>query len=276
MKEINKLRKKAFLAYMWAAIAVILIAGSTYAWFTFSTTTNITPMAGTVGTGGAELLISNRYDGEYSNETELILESDTDELQPVSTADLDRFYQATAQNTSGISIRYKDVTDNINNLIMHGTLYLKSEYAACNVCFDREQLSFGNDVQALASMRLGLKITNHNGTDYHIFELEDFTNSYGAESTRTVDGDNVVVASINDKEPLYTSDPAENIIDYSADTGSAPDILPGNKTLLQIDENETATVEYFLYLEGCDDNCINSVQTNELELRLGFAGTKLD
>ena len=35
---------------------------------------------------------------------------------------------------------------------------------------------------------------------------------------------------------------------------------------------EVATVEYWLYLEGCDPNCYNPVQSKDIALQLGFAG----
>ena len=36
--------------------------------------------------------------------------------------------------------------------------------------------------------------------------------------------------------------------------------------------DEIATVEYWLYLEGCDDQCSNPVQNRNTEIKLAFAG----
>lgn len=41
---------------------------------------------------------------------------------------------------------------------------------------------------------------------------------------------------------------------------------------MQLNADEIATVEYWLYLEGCDEQCVNSVQNRASELQLAFAG----
>ena len=41
---------------------------------------------------------------------------------------------------------------------------------------------------------------------------------------------------------------------------------------MQLNEDEVATVEYWLYLEGCDEQCINAVQSRTSKIQLGFAG----
>ena len=46
----------------------------------------------------------------------------------------------------------------------------------------------------------------------------------------------------------------------------------GSQPLMQLNEDEVATVEYWLYLEGCDEQCINAVQSRASEIQLGFAG----
>lgn len=46
----------------------------------------------------------------------------------------------------------------------------------------------------------------------------------------------------------------------------------GNKIVVQMNADEIATVEYWLYLEGCDDQCSNPVQNRNTEIKLAFAG----
>ena len=43
-----------------------------------------------------------------------------------------------------------------------------------------------------------------------------------------------------------------------------------------MEPEEIATVEYWLYLEGCDPECFNPVHSRDLALQLGFAGEKLE
>ena len=58
----------------------------------------------------------------------------------------------------------------------------------CNVYFDRNELKLGNDAQALAAMRLGLKITTRGGSNTYILKLDDMGSTAGAEAVRTVPG----------------------------------------------------------------------------------------
>ena len=46
----------------------------------------------------------------------------------------------------------------------------------------------------------------------------------------------------------------------------------GTEMLCSLEADEVASVEYWLYLEGCDDNCSNPVQNRSSELQLAFAG----
>ena len=41
---------------------------------------------------------------------------------------------------------------------------------------------------------------------------------------------------------------------------------------MTLQAEEVATVEYWLYLEGCDDQCFNPVQNKASQLCLAFAG----
>lgn len=37
-----------------------------------------------------------------------------------------------------------------------------------------------------------------------------------------------------------------------------------------------ASVEYWLYLEGCDEQCINEVQSKTSDIQLAFAGVEVE
>lgn len=43
-----------------------------------------------------------------------------------------------------------------------------------------------------------------------------------------------------------------------------------------LNADEVASVEYWLYLEGCDEQCSNPVQNRDSEIQLAFAGVDLD
>lgn len=276
--EKRKLLKTAYLAAAWIVVLAVVLVGATYAWFSFSPATNVTPMSGTISEGDVNLLISNSEAGEFDIQCTLVLEESVEILSPISTADMQSFYAATAQNRKGISILYKDVTEKAGTMAMHGKVYLKSEGSDCDVYFFRSGLSFGDDSQAMAAMRLGMKITTQKETKELIFLLDDLGGS-GGQSLQTVPDNGTVVFSVDGSgSASYTSDPAVAIGPYLAiDEGLEDDEpQPGETPLCTLEAEEIATVEYWLYLEGCDENCITEVQSKDVELQLAFAGVEIE
>ena len=160
-RESTKLKHSFVLSVVGIMLTLLLITGSTYAWFTLSgmASTNVTPMGGTVSSGDTVLYIGLEKTGPFDKTCELKLEDDPDALQPVSTIDLEHFYEGTAQTKEGITVLYQDVTEKAGDYVMHGTVYLQCLYAPCNVYFNREELELGAEAQMLEAMRLGMKIT---------------------------------------------------------------------------------------------------------------------
>ena len=266
-------RHTAILAIVAALIAVTVLSAATFAWFTFSNDTNVTPISGTVSRGEGSLLISASPNGPFDVTCTLPFESTGNTLYPISTVDLDRFYTAAAQNDD-IVTAYRDASGDVNAMTLHGTVYLKAEVTGANVYFWPASLSFGTDVQALAAMRLGLRFTTQAGTHSYIFRLDEFGNTQLAEARQTTARQNAVVSGIGpDGAPVYAADPAELTAAYRAAITDS-DVAPGTSLLCTLAADEVGSVEYWLYLEGCDENCINVVQSRDVALQLGFAGTQ--
>ena len=256
-------------AFTLIVLCVALVA-STYAWFTFDPFTNVMPMEGKISDGDTNLLISLEKDTGYDTKCELKPVHKADTLYPVSTQSLEKFYTSKAQKDK-ISIQFKDVTNEPEKWLIHGTVYLKSFGTGSKVYFNKKTLNFGEDLQVLAACRLGLKITVEEEEPITlIFKLDDMGNTADASATRTVSATGeVVVASTNsDDTPNYKEDPAKRINDYSLDEVNEP------KELCVLGADEVASVEYWFYMEGCDDHCSNPVQKKDLELVLGFRGEK--
>ncbi|MGM9613173.1 MAG: hypothetical protein ACI3XZ_06660 [Butyricicoccus sp.] len=253
--------------------AIIAVSSATYAWFTFSSDTNVEPLEGGIGYGEGNLLIANTPDGPFSDSCALSAFGADVLLQPLSTADLSTFYAARGQNRDGISIGFAQ-DENFAASAVCGTLYLKSELADSAVYFDRNALDFGSDNQALASMRLGLVITAQNKRYVHIFSLDSMGNTANAEERRTIEQPGAVVAAVDAAgKPDFVSDPAADIFGYCAKATDDPEYArPGDSVLCTLSADEVARVDYYLYLEGCDDNCINAVQGRMIALALGFTG----
>jgi len=273
----NKTKKALILPALWVVIALLVMSGATFAWFSFSTRTKIKPMAGTIGDSGVTLLISNSEYGPFEESTDLIVEGSTDNLQPVSTGNLTTWYTSLGNNAAGISDTFSEVTETIDERTMYGTLYLKSEGGECNVYFDPEAMYFGDDDQLIASCRLGLVIrTEAEGEKSYIFRLDSLGNVAAAESQETMDSENVVVTGVDSSgRPDTDTDPSEEMTAYDARiTGDV--VEPGENMLCRLGQDEVASVDFRLYMEGCDENTINASQDREISIKLGFAGTSVD
>lgn len=266
-------RAQIFFGVVTLLAVLIAFSSATYAWFTFSSDANVEPLEGGIGHGEGNLLIANTPDGPFSDSCELSGFGDDILLRPLSTADLSTFYAAREQNRSGISISFAR-DENYADSAVCGTLYLKSERADSTVYFDRNALDFGSDHQALASMRLGLVITTQNAAYAHIFRLDSMGDTANAEARRTIEQPGAVVAAVDAAgKPDFTSDPAADISGYCAKGTDDPEYaIPGDDSLCALSADEVARVDYYLYLEGCDDNCINAVQGRQIALALGFTG----
>lgn len=272
--EVKKLKRTIRISIFFVVLLLCAAGGSVYAWFTLSgmASTNVTPMGGSISDGGASLFISSSSAGPFEKSCELALESKTDTLRPLSTSDLNHFYRAIAQNSDGIAILYEAADDRVNQDTLHGTVYLKCENAPCDVYFDQENLSVGSDAQALAAMRLGLRITASSGVHNFLFRLDELGGA-GAQSKATIPVASSVVSSISSSgQASYVSDPSVSVSEYMAHKTSADAYTAGSKALILLQPDEVVSVEYWLYLEGCDEQCFNPVQSRSSELLLAFAG----
>ena len=268
------MKKRSFtiwLAVFWVLFSLLAVAGVTYAWFTFHPETNVEPISSTISDGEVALLIST--DPGQAFTTKCVLpQSVSGDLDPVSTANLENFYAASLQDRQGISVRFRERQE-LGDAVIHGTLYLQSLKDHCNVYFNRSGLDFGTDPQMLAALRLGMKFTTKQGVFTYIFNLNDVGNVSGAAGAQTTAQTGVVIGSLApDGTPNYIADPSRSMSDFFAVTGATRLPMAGRQALCMIEANEIASVEYWLYLEGCDENCINEVQEKEALLQLSFAG----
>ena len=223
--------------------------------------------------GDASLLISASRLGQFDKNCELVLDGNPDTLKPLSTADLDHFYRAIAQNKDGIAVLYEAADSQVDEDALHGTVYLKCENAPCDVYFDAENLNVGSDAQALAAMRLGIRITSNSGTNTDLFFLDELGAVAGAQSRATIPASSVVVSSISSGgQAAYVSDPSTTISQYMSYKNSSYKYDAGASVLVSLETDEVASVEYWLYLEGCDEQCFNPVQNKDAGLMLAFVG----
>ena len=83
--DVKNLKKSFHLSVLWILLLLVVFTGSTYAWFTLSglSSTNVTPMAGTIGIGDTVLLISNSSNGPFDKSCELVLDGNPTSLKPI-------------------------------------------------------------------------------------------------------------------------------------------------------------------------------------------------
>ena len=272
--DVKKLKKRLRAVIFLTVLIFCAAGGSVYAWFTLSgmASTNVTPMGGSISNGDATLLISSSKDGPFDKSCELVLDGNPDTLKPLSTSDLNHFYRAIAQNKDGIAILYEVADSQVDDDALHGTVYLKCENAPCDVYFDAENLNVGSDAQSLAAMRLGIRIISDTGTKTYLFRLDELGSVAGAQSRATIPASSSVVSSISSGgQAAYVSDPSTSISQYMAHKNSSV-YEAGMSKLVLLQADEVASVEYWLYLEGCDEQCFNPVQNKDAGLMLAFAG----
>ena len=235
-------------------------------------------MEGKISDGDTNLLISESKDGPFDKECELNPAVLTKVLQPVSTADLERFYASIAQNRKGISTNYKEVTDQLDSFLVQGTVYLQSLGTGSDVYVSDAMKILGAneevDDQIIAAGRLGLLFTKDNGdTEKYILYLDALGKAAEAKAIRTISSEKekAVIATIDENGvPAggYADDPAVSIGDYKIGADNA-------KKLCTVDADEIVKVDYWFYLEGCDDDCSDPVQSRDvITLSLGFAGKR--
>lgn len=264
---------KAQIVFGVLTLLALLIASTsaTYAWFASSTDTNVEPLSGGIGYGEGNLTISSSPEGPFSDTCELDLPAEGLLLRPLSTADLQTFYTAVAHDRNGISTVFAEDTQYADSALC-GSVYLLSEGGESGVYLSPDALDFGEDVQALASLRLGLVFTSSRGTSVHMFRLDDMGDTAGAELRQTVEQPGCVISSLNaGGQADFVSDPADQLSDYFSG-GDEDNMIPGRSMLCTLPADEVVRVDYYLYLEGCDENCINAVQSRDLALSLGFTG----
>jgi len=263
-----------WLAACWIFLLLSVIGAATYAWFTFQPYTNVEPISSTVSSGDTALLISSLPGGSFTAEC-VLPQSVSGNLEPVSTADLEHFYGAVRQTRQGISVMFEDAANRVDTDTIHGIFYLQSLKDGCDVYFNRNGMDFGQDIQMLAALRLGLRISTDERIYTYIFRLDEMGDTKNASARQTTVQANAVIEGITaDGAPVYRQDPALSLSDYFAAAGRGTNGLPaaGRAKLCTINANGLASVEYWLYLEGCDENCINDVQSREGYIQLSFAG----
>lgn len=271
LRDMFSSRRRFVVATAWLLLLLAALSAATFAWFSSSRYTNVTPVAHTVSDSGYDLLIGANEGGPFDTECTLSLSDKV--LYPVSTADLSSFWRGTFQNANGITTEYANCTNSVSDYVLTGAFYLKGSSAPLAVYLYQGQMSVSSDPQLLAALRVGFIIEGASGSQTFIFTCDDLGNTSGVSSQRTVAQDGVVVGGSGSWG--YVNDPALSIGGYTMDgSGDAPVARAGAQPLYTLAADEVVRVTYFVYMEGCDDNCINEAQSRDISLQFAFAATR--
>jgi hypothetical protein len=165
--------KSAMMALIWAMLALIVLTGASYAWFTFTSSATVQPMQGRISEDGINLYISNNKDGPFDISCTLIINNDTDRLTPISTENLSEWKVPQRQDKIGKVLAYRDVTDRVDEYSFHGTVYLTNLENNCTFELDADGTSFGENALALSAMRIGFRVTTAQGTSTYIYATDE-------------------------------------------------------------------------------------------------------
>ena len=265
------LRRRRLWAAVWLVLLAAALTAATFAWFSSSRYTNVTPTAHTVSDSGSDLLIGLSEAGPFDTSCALNVTDKT--LYPVSTADLSSFWRATFQNAAGITTDYASCTSTIEDYALTGTVYLQGGAQPLSVYLFQSGMSVSSDPQLLASLRLGLVFEGSSGTQSYIFTCDDLGSTSGASYTRTTAEDGVVVSGSGSWS--YVSDPAVSLSSRTMEgSESSPTVASGAQSLYSLAANEVVRVRYYVYMEGCDGNCITQAQSKDVTLQLAFAAAQ--
>ncbi len=267
----HTLRRRRFAAAIWLALLAVALTAATFAWFSSSRYTNVTPTAHTVSDSGSDLLIGLSEAGPFDTSCALNVTDKT--LYPVSTADLSSFWRATFQNAAGITTDYASCTSSIDDYALTGTVYLQGGAQPLAVYLFESGMSVSSDPQLLAALRLGLVFEGSSGSQSYIFTCDDLGTTSGAAYTRTTSQEGVVVSGSGSWS--YVADPAVSMGSRTMEgSESEPTVASGAQSLYTLAANEVVRVRYFVYMEGCDGNCITQAQSKDVTLQLAFAGAQ--
>lgn len=281
MKYMRYYVKLAASAFMMIVIAMSFTT-ATYAWFTSNRVVHTDKVVSRSSTDTVELLVSSTggYDFRGSSEAVISRVNDTssDELMPVSTADLRNF----VYNDGSVEAMAVHFTRTENEYYYHGRIYLRADAVNHG---DNEKLALyfdesdekgalfqSDEDSVLNSLRLGLVI---DGEEFSIFRVSEESNPgqdrLGNTRLNGIElGENQVIDS-SQGILQAVSDPSVPLGDYMVDMDGTD---KGNtvKPILLMDLNRIYTMDIYVYLEGCDPDCTEAAQLGSLDFYLAFYG----
>ena len=273
--------KLAICVFMMLVIALSFTT-ATYAWFSSNRIVRTDRVISQSDTDTVELLVSGTGGDDFHGSSEAVItrvnNTTTDELMPVSTADLKNF----VYNDGSVDSMAIHFTRTEDKYYYHGQIFLRAD--AVNHENDEKlalyldepeekgplfQNATGNVLNAL---RLGITIDDESSYIFRVSEEENssqdrvlHTRLNGVElgEHQVIDSSRDVLQAVDDPSvPL-----GEYMVDKNGTTKG-----DSIKPLCKMDLNRIYTLDIYIYLEGCDPDCSEAVELSSMDFYLAFYG----
>ena len=273
--------KLAVCVFMILVIALSLTT-ATYAWFASNSVVRTDHVISQTDTDTVELLVSETGGDAFHGGSEAVIarvnNTATEELMPVSTADLKNFVY-NAGSIDGMAVHFTKTED---EYYYHGRIFLRAD--AVNHENDERLALYLDESEemgplfrnatgnVLNAVRLGLTF---DGETSYIFRVSEEQNSgqdrvHNTKLNGVELGENQVIDSSHDTLQAV-ADPSVPLEEYMLDREGT---ISGNtsKPLLQMELNRIYTLDIYVYLEGCDPDCSEVTQLGSMDFYLAFYG----
>ena len=283
MKKIGSYLKKIYSVILFLAVMGSGLS-ATYAWFSSNSIAETDVASGRTGTDQVELLISSDGGNAFNGGSQAVIvrvnPNAGERLMPVSTADLNGFVYS-AGTVENEAVHFAKVEG--EKYYYHGRVFLKAvaqghdENSKLQLYLDQADTvngSFFKNIQGYVANAARLGMT-FDGANSKIFRVSNGQNPDADRKMNTIlNGvplqENQVIA-LNGDSMSAVADPAQAMENYMVGADGMP--LNGTaKPLLTMEMNRVYAVDIYFYLEGCDPDCTEAVQMNELDFHLAFYG----
>ena len=283
MKKAGRNLKKIYVIILFLAVMGSGLT-ATYAWFSSNSVVETDIASGRTSTDLVELLISSDGGNAFNGSTQAAIirvnPNSGERLMPVSTADLSSFVYSDGTVESN-AVHFTRVDG--EKYYYHGRVFLKAvsqghdENAKLQLYLDQAETqngSFFKNIQGYVANAARLGMT-FNGAEPKIFKVSNNSNPDADRRMNTVLNGVVLqenqVIALNGDTMNAVADPSQAMENYMVGADGMP--LNGTaKPLLTMEVNRVYAVDIYFYLEGCDPDCTEAVQMNELDFHLAFYG----
>lgn len=280
-------KRQRIMATVVASISsVALLTTATYAWFSLTNAAQVNQLTLKAGTTGS-LLISNYSDREFSDTVDLGLKADTC-LRPLTTLNGTTFYKP-VYGTNGVVERVNStaITDaDLNGManlseseggwIIKKTFYLKANTKS-------ELKNVGIKLLAPKGTESGTKIINGKVNDISTkgaeavrisFTCNDVNNGVTTKilepnADATFEGATAQV-ELADWDDVKTIKQSSTDYKFTVTNNNSTTQEYVSEELFRIPTNQAVPVTMYIWLEGADKECVNSIVGNAINAQFRF------